>query len=120
LSVEDGQKETNFAESAYTLSQSKRKDKEILNQPYQSNSHCGVGSSRGQGGSSSCGNICGVVPTRPAPDTNQVNNQFAKMFCQQMKLYMNGQANVFQDDDEIEEDETDVVNEEEKMYFDHP
>jgi hypothetical protein len=120
LSVEDGQKETNSAESAYSLSQSKRKDKQVSSRPYQVNSHRGIGNSRGRGGSSSRGIIRGVVPTRPAPDTNLGNNQFAKMFRQQMKLYMNGQANLVQDDEDIEEDEADVVDEGDEIFYDHP
>jgi transposase InsO family protein len=42
------------------------------------------------------------------------------MFCQQMKLYMEGQAHYVHDDDIANDDEVDAIKDKDNSYYDHP
>jgi hypothetical protein len=107
LSAEDGRKESHSTESAYSLSQTKKKETPI-NNPLSTNPYRGASSSRSRGNRQSRGNLRGVVPTRPAPKNQDSNDQFARRFRQQMKLYVEGQANMVQEDDHYDEDYDEV------------
>ena len=99
LSAEDGQKETSLAESAYSLNQSRSKDKQKSTWFSQTNpiSNWGSTSSRSRGSQQSQATMQGVVPTWPAPKQSD-KDQFSKCFKQQMEICIDGQTNMIQED----------------------
>ena len=92
LLIEDTRKESAYAESAYFATQNRRFGKKPSDQNQSTSASRGSSSTRGshRGGFSGRGNFRGVAPTQSAPIRSN-NDNFARQFREQMKLYMSGQ-----------------------------
>lgn len=111
ISIEETRQSSQASETVFHLNQGRRLGKK----PTSAQTSRPFNNSRG---STTRGRIRGVTPTRPAPKgSDDVSEEFAKMFKSQMKKYMAGQANLVEENLEYEEDQE---SDDKEYYVDDP